>query len=261
MLKSLTNTFANYKKEFHCKSLSNICKFSSNTDHKEFIVAIDLDECMVHSQILGYGQKNPLHVDYRQADFRPASVNKLNSFECTLPLGETTVVVNKRPFLDHFLQEVSEEFRCISFTASDKLYASEILDNLDPGHYFFAERLYKEHCRHVNGIALKDLSVIRKDLSRIVIIENSPKAIFANPLNAILVPPFFDNPKDNALEEVLDLLYELRDVPDVRPVLQKKFRYDFIYKAEINALFGTNKFKTEREQKILNIEYISNAQS
>lgn len=203
----------------------------------QLTVAVDLDECMVHSRFLEFHESNPLQVDYRQAEFRPQHVKEVNSFECTLPLGEITVIVNKRPFLDHFLQEVSDEYRCISFTASDKQYASEVLDHLDPGHHFFHERLYKESCRHVKGVALKDLSVISEDLSRVVLIENSYKAILANPDNSILVNPFFDNPKDTALEEALGVLRELEGEPDVRPYLRERYQYARVYRAEIAALF------------------------
>mmetsp|Transcript_30180 Transcript_30180/g.39762 ORF Transcript_30180/g.39762 Transcript_30180/m.39762 type:complete len:259 (-) Transcript_30180:54-830(-) len=205
----------------------------------QLTVVVDLDECMVHSRFLEFHENNPMHVDYRQAEWRPEHVKEVNSFECTLP-WEETVIVNKRPHLDHFLQEVSDEYRCISFTASDEHYASVVLDHLDPGHHFFTDRLFKESCRKVKGIALKDLSVISDDLSRIVLIENSSKAILANPLNAILVPPFYDNTEDTALKEVLELLHELDGVPDVRPVLQERLKYDFIYKAEIRSLFDVH---------------------
>jgi len=205
-------------------------------------VVLDLDECLVHSKFLETHETNPLHRDFRQPEWRPEHVKEVNAFECTLPWGET-VIVNKRPGLDHFLMECGDEFTTMCFTASDEVYANEVLDHLDPACHHISRRLFRDQCRKVKNTYLKDLSVLKRDLSRVVLVENSSKAVLANPLNAILVPPFYDSPDDRALEGVMELLHELNEVDDVRPVLQEKLRLDKILRAEIDLLFDTHGFQ------------------
>lgn len=45
--------------------------------------------------------------------------------------------VRKRPHLDHFLDEVSELFEVVVFTASHRAYADKLLDILDPDGRLF----------------------------------------------------------------------------------------------------------------------------
>mmetsp|Transcript_15914 Transcript_15914/g.18132 ORF Transcript_15914/g.18132 Transcript_15914/m.18132 type:complete len:402 (+) Transcript_15914:197-1402(+) len=58
---------------------------------------------------------------------------------------------------------------------------------------------------------------------RVVLVDNNPYSFLANPTNGILVTSFYDDPKDDTLNAVLDLLDELESEEDVRPVLDEKF--------------------------------------
>ena len=54
------------------------------------------------------------------------------------------VYVRKRPFLDHFLEQVAQNFEVVVFTASQKIYAETLLNILDPQGKFIHHRLYRE---------------------------------------------------------------------------------------------------------------------
>ncbi len=56
-----------------------------------------------------------------------------------------------------------------------------------------------------------------------VLVDNNPYSFIANPQNGILVSNFYDDPKDDTLQAVIELLNELDSVDDVRPVLNEKF--------------------------------------
>ena len=61
------------------------------------------------------------------------------------------------------------------------------------------------------------------DERRVVLVDNNPLSFLPNPSNGILVSSFYDDPKDDTLEAVMELLHELDGSDDVRPILDDKF--------------------------------------
>ena len=88
------------------------------------------------------------------------------------------VYVKKRPYLDYFLETVSKSFEVVIFTASQKVYADVLLDRIDPEHTVLdsTKRLFREACLLVHGNYIKDLSVIDRDIRRMLLVDNSPHA-------------------------------------------------------------------------------------
>lgn len=97
------------------------------------------------------------------------------TFSVNFNLKEHTVYVRCRPHLRDFLDRVSGLFEIIIFTASQSIYAEQLLNVLDPKRKIFRHRVYRDSCVFVDGNYLKDLSVLGRDLSRVIIIDNSPQ--------------------------------------------------------------------------------------
>lgn len=116
---------------------------------------------------------------------------------------EHTVYVRQRPFLQTFLEKVSEKFEIIIFTASKKLYADKLLDVLDPENKFFSRRLYRDSCIFEDSIYTKDLTVLGIDLAKVFIIDNSPQ-VFPCPTSLFIY--FFHAPKSLVLYQVLQFV-------------------------------------------------------
>jgi len=135
------------------------------------------------------------------------------------------VFVRKRPHLDAFLHQVSQLYEVTVFTASQRVYAERLLDILDPEQRLIQHRLYRESCLMVAGNLLKDLSVLDRDLSKTLIIDNSPHAFGYHVDNGVPIESWFDDPHDTELLKLLPFLQRLtlHDVKDVRPHIRESF--------------------------------------
>jgi CTD small phosphatase-like protein 2 len=133
------------------------------------------------------------------------------------------IYVKVRPFFYHFMKKVHKKFEVVVFTASQRVYAERLLDLLDPKRQYIRHRLYRETCVNVNGNYLKDLSILGRDLNKVVIVDNSPQAFGYQPSNGIPIESWFDDEKDVELVKLGNFLMELREVDDVRTVVKKRF--------------------------------------
>ena len=97
-----------------------------------------------------------------------------------------------RPFLYNFLNLVKEYYEIITFTAATQSYADPILDAIEikRGKYFNF-RLYRNHCSIVNNIIVKDISLIGRDISKIIIVDNMQQNFKLQKENGILISSFW----------------------------------------------------------------------
>ncbi|KAF2314650.1 hypothetical protein GH714_028241 [Hevea brasiliensis] len=97
------------------------------------------------------------------------------TFTVFFNMNEHTVYVKQRPFLHTFLERVAEMFEVVIFTASQSIYAAQLLDILDPDKKLISRRVYRESCIFTDGSYTKDLTVLGVDLAKVAIIDNSPQ--------------------------------------------------------------------------------------
>ncbi|GKZ00943.1 hypothetical protein MPSEU_001045800 [Mayamaea pseudoterrestris] len=180
------------------------------TMHDKITLVLDLDETLVHCTV------EPI-VD---ADFL---------FDVVFHGVEYSVHVKLRPYLSRFLDSICGQYEVVIFTASQKVYADQLLDRIDPENKYFHHRLFRESCLSVEGNFLKDLNVLGRDLSQTVLVDNSPHAFGYQVDNGIPIESWFDSPHDKELMKLERFLrtnlHEVdgKPVPDVRTVLAAKF--------------------------------------
>lgn len=71
-------------------------------------------------------------------------------------------------------------YELVIYTASLSKYANPLLDWLDPNG-LCSHRLFREHCTFINGIFVKDLDRLDRDLKDTIIIDNSPPSYMLHP--------------------------------------------------------------------------------
>ncbi|XP_029313946.1 CTD (carboxy-terminal domain, RNA polymerase II, polypeptide A) small phosphatase-like a isoform X5 [Cottoperca gobio] len=172
----------------------------SIADYGKNCVVIDLDETLVHSS------------------FKPISNA---DFIVPVEIDGTVhqVYVLKRPHVDEFLQKMGELFECVLFTASLAKYADPVADLLDQWGVFRA-RLFRESCVFHRGNYVKDLSRLGRELSKVIIVDNSPASYIFHPENAVPVQSWFDDMTDTELLDLIPLFEGLGKEEDVYSLLQ-----------------------------------------
>ncbi|KAF4046747.1 NLI interacting factor-like phosphatase domain-containing protein [Phytophthora infestans] len=163
-------------------------------------LVLDLDETLVHSS------------------FRPT-----DSYDFIIPVNIDGTVhhvyVCKRPGAEEFLIEMAKYYEIVIYTASLSKYADPLLDKLDP-EGTIRYRLYREHCVQYEGSYVKDLSLLDRDITQMIIVDNSPMAYAFHPRNAIGCSSFIDDPNDRELDSIARFLTKFQDVEDVRNHMQ-----------------------------------------
>ena len=115
---------------------------------------------------------------------------------------------------------MAEHYELMIYTASLKKYADPLLDWLDPQN-LIGYRLFREHCTFYNGIFVKDLSRIDRDLAKCVIIDNSPTSYLFHPENALPTESWYDDMSCTELLQFIPVLASLSEVDDVTQFLGK----------------------------------------
>ena len=190
-------------------------------DNKKTLV-LDLDETLIHSAF---------------EPFKPKDDIKL---KMKIKNEDYIIHVLKRPYLDEFLKIVTEKYEVIIFTASIPDYANPLLDKLDPFKKI-SYRLFREHCtRTDNGLFIKDLNKLGRNLKDVIIIDNNPVSYTLNKMNGLPILTWHSIQTDNELIKLIPLLLYLTNVDDIRIIINKVVNGYYVNYKEVQRIIKEN---------------------
>jgi len=115
---------------------------------------------------------------------------------------------------------MSNFYELVIFTASNAHYANSLLDQLDIDHNI-SYRLFREHCISMNGLYIKDLRRIGRDLKDTIILDNNPISYIVKKENGIPIKTWHFDKGDVELVKLIPLFEYLSKVDDVRNVIRR----------------------------------------
>ena len=160
----------------------------------------------------------------------PLDTNKYK-YSLILDLDETLVhyieeenraYVQVRPYADFFLNEMAKHFELVIFTAAAEDYADIVLNELDKNKVI-NYKLYRKHTEQINGIFIKDLSKLGRDLSKILIVDNNKDNFSLQPENGLHICSFVGDQNDDELYNLSNDLMKIIESKkeDIRPIIKE----------------------------------------
>ena len=221
---SLTSN--NYSKILSSEFL--LPKKSIEFSNKKTLI-LDLDETLVHSSFIPF-QKNDivLNVDFDGILYK--------------------IYVLVRPGAELFIKNMSKYYELVIFTASLSNYASPLLDILDKEENI-KYRLYRENCTFMNGVYIKDLKRLNRNLKDLVIVDNSPLAYAFNIENGLPIKTWYEDKNDIELFKISGILEFLAKTGDVRNYIRKFVKQNEIAYEEVINFFKNFENKKNKINK------------
>jgi len=127
----------------------------------------------------------------------------------------------KRPGVDAFLQKMAQYYEIVLYTSTMQGVADPVIDSLDKQQAIM-HRLYRESTRFIDGVHVKDLNSLNRNVRRIISIDNDALALQLHPDNLLRVKPYTDprDRTDDVLEKITPMLVEIAtqqydDIPSI----------------------------------------------
>ena len=175
--------------------------------------------------------KNLIEKNKVYPPFLPPMDKNKYKYSLVLDLDETLVhyieeenkaYVQVRPYADFFLNEMAKYFELIIFTAASEDYADIVLNELDKNKVI-KYKLYRKHTEQVNGIFVKDLKKIGRDLDKTLIVDNNKDNFSLQPENGLHICSFIGDQNDDELYNLSEDLMKIvrSNKEDIRPIIKE----------------------------------------
>ena len=186
-------------------------------EDKKYSLILDLDETIIYSQ-------RKFNYKVRKTE------NRINKKKIIL-----------RPGLYEFLHEMKSLFELIVFSSGTPDYVDPIIKIIEKNEKYFDHILYRHHITlDENGNNIKNLDLIGRDISKVIIIDDIPRYFSLHKQNGINIKPFCGNilSDTKTLKALSTILKQIRidadESNDIRISLQK-YKH-LLYPTVINSI-------------------------
>ena len=131
-----------------------------------------------------------------------ASAIKPQGDSIAVKVGRRRMFVRMRPGVVDLIKQISALFEVFFFTASSREYANQIIDAIAPDTPE-SHRFFRESCVTRCGYPVKDLRLLERPMSRILIVDDMEGSALMQPKNLIRVSPWYGDDNDKVLIEQL----------------------------------------------------------
>ncbi|CAM9499134.1 unnamed protein product [Choristocarpus tenellus] len=198
-------------------------------------LVLDLDETLIHATRSPSGDADfvvDLSHKSRSLPFKVGNLGRKSR-----STGQR--YVHKRPYLNEFLAAVSERFEVVLFTAARVDFAMAVLDKIDPERKMVDHCLTRESCMRLElnrcrrPAVVKDLGIMGRPLSKVIMLDNSPKVYRYHLENGLPISSWYGEPTDRELLSTLVFLEDLKGASDVRDeIIRCVFTFSFELRLE-----------------------------
>ena len=116
----------------------------------------------------------------------------------------------KRPGVDKFLLDMAQYYEIVLYSPSIGDFANDVVNSLDKNGCIM-HRLYRDSTYYKDGVHIKDLNSLNRNVKRMVVLDDDPAAVKFNPENLIRVKAYTDpnDRTDNTLARITPFLIEI----------------------------------------------------
>ena len=210
---------------------NSINNMNSNLENNNDIIDLEEQDIINNTDI-----KKEVNVPF----LPPKKIDDKREYCLVLDLDETLVhfyedndeaYVKVRMGAERFITVLSQYCEIVIFTASTQYYCDIVIDGFDCKNKI-DYKLCREYTDENDGINIKDLSKLGRDLNKIIIIDNIEDNYKLQPDNGLNIIDFEGDENDNELQFLLEDLLEIvkfpgknviDELPKIRKNMQKRY--------------------------------------
>ena len=133
---------------------------------------------------------------------------------------DNELAFKKRPGLDIFLKDMSQSYEIIIFSTGSREFVEKTLEVIDSGK-IINYHLHKDYLIKSNNVFVKDLSLLGRDLRRVISVDCCVESFQLQQENGIFIKKWDGDLNDESLKNLGSLLkhFAAQNFKDLRKVL------------------------------------------
>ena len=215
-----------------CYSRNSVPYLPKISKDKIYTLVLDLDETLIHYFFSKISIKDEPHYGYFSSDdsyglFNNYLIEEESEREKVDENNYDSIKIGMfllRPYAKQFLRELNNYYEIEIFTTGTKEYCDRVLQLLDLDNNLIKYRLYKHHIAlNDANISVKDLSLLGRDLSKTIIVDNLDGNFRLQPNNGLPIITWKGDINDYSLKYLTIILKNIviNKVQDVRKIIKK----------------------------------------